>query len=56
MPTAAPDSATHCIWPATAPAAGTAFLVYFAMGLLGASIFGQETEGNIMVNQIVDGK
>eukprot|EP00877_Chromochloris_zofingiensis_P007157 jgi/Chrzof1/2695/Cz11g25150.t1 len=35
---------------------GTAFLVYFAMGLLGASIFGQETEGNIMVNQIVDGK
>ncbi len=35
--------------------AGVAFPVYFSMGLFGASIFGQETAGNIMVNEIVQG-
>ncbi|KAF6264352.1 hypothetical protein COO60DRAFT_177404 [Scenedesmus sp. NREL 46B-D3] len=33
--------------------AGVALTVYFSMGLFGASLFGQDTEGNIMVNQLV---
>lgn len=35
---------------------GVAFLIYAAMGLFGASLFGRSTEGNIMVNKLVDGR
>jgi hypothetical protein len=35
---------------------GVAFLIYFGMGFFGASLFGQDTQGNIMVNHIVQGK
>jgi hypothetical protein len=36
--------------------AGVALTVYFSMGLFGASLFGQDTEGNIMVNELVVGR
>jgi hypothetical protein len=36
--------------------AGVALTVYFSMGLFGASLFGQDTEGNIMVNELVAGR
>ncbi|WIA15022.1 hypothetical protein OEZ85_001723 [Tetradesmus obliquus] len=35
---------------------GVALTVYFSMGLFGASLFGQDTEGNIMVNELVAGR
>jgi hypothetical protein len=35
---------------------GVALTVYFSMGLFGASLFGQDTEGNIMVNELVTGR
>eukprot|EP00882_Tetradesmus_deserticola_P021587 GHRQ01023369.1.p1 GENE.GHRQ01023369.1~~GHRQ01023369.1.p1 ORF type:complete len:212 (+),score=81.99 GHRQ01023369.1:248-883(+) len=35
---------------------GIALTVYFSMGLFGAALFGQDTEGNIMVNQLVTGR
>jgi hypothetical protein len=34
---------------------GVALLVYFATGFFGASVYGQGTQGNIMVNQLVQG-
>jgi sodium-coupled neutral amino acid transporter 10/sodium-coupled neutral amino acid transporter 11 len=35
---------------------GVAFGIYASMGLFGAALFGQGTEGNIMVNKLVDGR
>eukprot|EP00878_Enallax_costatus_P003116 GHUV01003315.1.p1 GENE.GHUV01003315.1~~GHUV01003315.1.p1 ORF type:complete len:487 (+),score=112.67 GHUV01003315.1:283-1743(+) len=35
---------------------GVALVVYLSMGLFGASLFGQCTEGNIMVNTLVTGR
>jgi hypothetical protein len=33
-----------------------AYVIYFFMGLFGASLYGQDTQGNIMVNHIVQGR
>eukprot|EP00879_Flechtneria_rotunda_P030662 GHRR01033328.1.p1 GENE.GHRR01033328.1~~GHRR01033328.1.p1 ORF type:complete len:419 (+),score=127.36 GHRR01033328.1:532-1788(+) len=35
---------------------GVALTVYFTMGLFGASLFGQHTHGNIMVNELITGR
>jgi hypothetical protein len=35
---------------------GVAYVIYFFMGLFGASLYGQDTQGNIMVNHIVQGR
>lgn len=35
---------------------GVAFLVYASMGVFGAALFGQQTAGNIMVNQLVNNR
>jgi amino acid permease len=35
---------------------GVSFAIYAAMGVSGAALFGKDTEGNIMVNKLVDGR
>ncbi|KAI8464659.1 MAG: transmembrane amino acid transporter protein-domain-containing protein [Monoraphidium minutum] len=35
---------------------GVAFALYASMGVFGAAMFGQDTQGNIMVNRLVEGR